>query len=354
MIGKDGMAGLGKFEKLEPTGMLWFLDYRKQYSRTPWIRLALKLVKRFGCSAFLTKNEAGEVMTCRNYDFPHKDAEGEVTGQNIVLRFHPKGGLESLCVADAALLKRLKLPFFKGSPESSGLGKIPYRLLPFICMDGMNEKGLTVSILVVDLKKGETKTCQKEPGRKAMVITELLREALDTCSDVEETIRLAEQVNLIGALRIEAHLFVADAAGASAVLEWRHDQLQVIRTNAVTNFYVGSDDAEDSYLKGKLKEKYIPAPQYTHPYRYGYGHGYERFRRIAEDLEAHLTGTDPYETVMSKEEGFRTLEKVSQEYEHNDITSFTQYSVIYNHTKRTAELCLARNYSKVYSFTLES
>lgn len=347
------MAGFGSFKKLEPTGMLWYLDYRKQYRRSPGIRLALKLVKRFGCSAFLTKNDAGEVMTCRNYDFPHKNAEGDVTGQNIVLRFHPKDGLESLCVADAALLKRLKLPFFKGSPEGRGLGKMPYRLLPYLCMDGINEKGLTVSILVVDLKKGETKTRQREPGRETVVITELLREALDTCSDLEETIRLAERVNLTGALRIEAHLFAADASGASAVLEWRHDRLQVIRTNAVTNFYVGSDDAEDCYLKGKLKEKYVVPPKFTHPYRYGYGHGYDRFRRIAEDLEAHLTCADPYETVMTEEEGFRTLEAVSQEYEHNDITSFTQYSVIYNHTKRTAELCLAGNYSKVYSFSLD-
>jgi len=338
--------------KLNPSGTLWFLDYTMQYRRSPFIRTALTFVKKFGCSAFLTENENGDVMTCRNYDFPHKDANGDVTGQNVVLKFHPKGGYESLCVADAAMLKRLKLPFFKGTPECGVLGRIPYKLLPYLCVDGMNEKGLTGSILVVDLKKGETKTLQRDPGKKNFLITELLRETLDTCADVEEAIHLAESINLQGALRIEGHLFVTDAAGASAVLEWRYNQLSVIRTNAVTNFYVGYDDAEDCWRKGKLKERFVKPPKYTREYHYGYGHGYDRFKGIAEDLEAHLVSREPYRTVMSKEDGFKILAKVSQEFEYSDITSFTQYSVIYNNTLKTADLCLGRDYTKTYSFQI--
>jgi len=355
-IGRFQMADKGSIKnirKLHPAGTLWFLDYTMDYQSSPFVRTALEFVKKFGCSAFLTENENGEVMTCRNYDFPHKDANGDVTGQNVVLRFHPKGGYESLCVADAAMLKRLKLPFFKGTPESGPLGRMPYKLLPYLCMDGMNEKGLAISILVVDLKKGEEKTSQKTPGRKIVLITELLREALDRCASVTEVIRLAQNVNLRGALHIEAHLFVTDETGASVVLEWRHQNLQVIRTNVVTNFYVGYDDAEDCWRKGKCKERFILPSKYTLEYHYGYGHGYDRFKGIAEDLEAHLESAQPYRTVMSKEECFKTLEKVSQEFEYSDITSFTQYSIIYNHTKRTADLCLGRDYEKVYSFSVK-
>ena len=74
-------------------------------------------------------------------------------------------------------------------------------------------------------------------------------------------------------------MFVTDDSGSSAVLEWRNNTFIVTYTDMITNFYVAFDDAEDCYLDGGLKEKFIAPAENPFNYRFGYGHGYERFSR---------------------------------------------------------------------------
>jgi len=221
-------------------------------------------------------------------------------------------------------------------------------------MDGMNEKGLTASILSLDTKEGEHAACQNEEGKDPVEITELLRYTLDCCATVEEAVELAGRYNMIGMAGWDFQLFVTDADGNSAVLDWRYDTLNVTYTNAATNFYVSSDDAGDIYnWKGELKGKFVLPAEKTYEYHYGYGHGYERFNAIAEALEAHIVTPEPYYTEMTDEEAMNILAAVSQDYDGESATSYTQYSVLYNNTQRSLDISVMRDYEKVFSFKLD-
>ena len=100
-------------------------------------------------------------------------------------------------------------------------------------------------------------------------------------------------------------MFVTDAAVNSAVIESRNGEATVVETDVVTNFYVGSDDAADSYRNGKLREEAVKLVDENGEPRYwfGYGHGYHRFTTLASQLEMHRdTNADAYRTQMTEVE----------------------------------------------------
>ena len=53
----------------------------------------------------------------------------------------------------------------------------------------------------------------------------------------------------------DCHLMVTDAAGRSVVIESRNSEISVIPSDICTNFYLGSDDMENYYRNGKLREE---------------------------------------------------------------------------------------------------
>lgn len=340
--------------RVDEDGALYYCEYTGDYYHNAIAALPVKFLRKKGCSAFLTHNTAGDVLTARNYDFPHTDTEGNITGLNMVVRLSPEGKYSSVNLADAAWVAILGIPYGKGAPDSGKSAKLPLAILPWLCMDGMNEKGLTASILSLDTKEGEHAACQNEEGKDPVEITELLRYTLDCCATVEEAVELAGRYNMIGMAGWDFQLFVTDADGNSAVLDWRYDTLNVTYTNAATNFYVSSDDAGDIYnWKGELKGKFVLPAEKTYEYHYGYGHGYERFNAIAEALEAHIVTPEPYYTEMTDEEAMNILAAVSQDYDGESATSYTQYSVLYNNTQRSLDISVMRDYEKVFSFKLD-
>ena len=164
-------------------------------------------------------------------------------------------------------------------------------LLPYLCVDGINEKGVSVSILKLDVKEGETPVDQQEPGKVAIGHSVLARYILDNCATVEEAVALAKEYNIRNTGDMDFHLFVTDATGASVVLEWRYNQLTVTDTNAVTNYYVGYDDAEDRFKDGVCTEKATPLVNTVREYHYGYGHGYHRLTGIVSAVERYIDFT---------------------------------------------------------------
>lgn len=329
--------------RLDEAGTLYSMDYVGDYDR-PLLKLPIRFLKGGGCSAFAAHNTDGEMLTCRNYDLAHKDKDGNITGLNIVLRLTPRGKYRSVCVADGAWISSIGLPYYAGAPDEPLMPKFALAFLPYLCMDGMNEKGLTVSVLALDTPEGEKAVYQTEPGKPEAVITELLRYMLDDCATVAEAEQKASQYNMVNILNRDYHLFVTDADGNAAVFEWRYNTLTVTRTDIVTNFYVNSDDAADCYQGGQLKEAFPGAEAAHRGYRYGYGHGYGRFNTLA----AGLKGFEKKSAVlrpawsnaeMSETEAWKLLKAVSQTYT-GALTSYTQYSAIYNSTDGTLVLRL--------------
>ena len=118
----------------------------------------------------------------------------------------------------------------------------------------INDQGLCVSLLRVDIKEGD------QPAKLPVASSMLLRYMLDDCENVDEAIQKTKTGILLPEDWQDCHLMVTDASGRSVVIESRNSVISVIPSDICTNFYLGSDDMENSYRNGKLREEPMKTP----------------------------------------------------------------------------------------------
>lgn len=341
----------GKLTRLDEDGYLYYLDYAKDYYSEEVLKeLESSGATKPGCSAFFTHTLDGKPLTCRNFDKLHQTSAKDPTptGLNVVLHCALPGKYESIAVGDAVYCNESNPLLTRGGPDTDGFSADMVDTIPYQCMDGMNEKGLAVSILMVDIKEGD------EPTRIVAGPSIMLRRLIDDCANVDEAIAYVNSSDLKPSDWQSCHLFVTDASGKSAVIESRNGKASVIETDVVTNFYVGSDDIADSYRNGKLREEAVKlVDENGEPrYRFGYGHGYHRFTTLASQLEMHRdTNADTYRTQMTEPEALVMLQSVAQN-EHTTAagTSWTQFSCLYRNVARTVSVWSFQNWQVSYSF----
>lgn len=337
--------------RLDEEGYLYYMDYTMDYYG-PEVMNALKEGGFIdaGCSAFFTHDPEGNPITCRNYDYPHRVSEEDrtLTGLNVVLHCKPEGKYESIAMADAVWCGEQNPLLQKGGPDLPGFDIHLLDVLPYQCMDGINEKGLCVSILRVDIKPGE------QPARMPIGSSMLVRYMLDDCANVPEAIRKVDTAIVVPEDWQGCHVFVTDADGRYAVIESRNGIVSVIESDIVTNFYLGSDDIEDYYKNGNLCEEAVRiTDEYGNAtYSFGYGHGYHRFVTIAGQLERYQdTESEERRTVMPRAAALVILQSVAQNpYTNASGISMTQYSAIYDNVHQTMEVWPYQNYQKSWIF----
>ncbi|MDD6050146.1 MAG: linear amide C-N hydrolase [Clostridiales bacterium] len=349
-------ASLDSITRIDKAGLLYEMHCDYAYDGNPVINMLLNKFGQYdaGCSAFTTWNETGECfLTARNYDYRHKDPDGAYTGLNVAVHCAPEGKYKSLGIADACWLSLAGGAYYAGVLDDGTTDTSLAVLLPYLCVDGINEKGVSISILKLDVKDGETAVDQQESGKIAISISVLARYILDNCATVEEAVAMAQKYNIRNTAGMDFHLFVTDATGASAVLEWRYNQLTVTDTNAVTNFYVGYDDAEDRYKDGVCTEKAAKLDNTVREYHYGYGHGYHRFTGMVSALERYIDFTqEGYMTKMTPAQAMRILSVAAQD-PGTEATSMTQYSVIYDAQHGSATVWLGQDYETSYNLSIQ-
>ena len=350
------IASLDTLRRVDEAGLFYEMTCDYDYDGNPLFKTLLSQFGQYdaGCSAFTTWNETGDCfLTARNYDYRHTDPNGAYTGLNVAVHCAAEGKYKSVGIADACWLGLAGGAFYAGVLDDGSTDTSLAVLLPYLCVDGINEKGLTVSILKLDVKEGETAVDQQEPGKAAIGHSVLARYILDNCATAEEAITLARAYNIRNTGGMDFHLFVTDATGASIVLEWRYNQLIVTDTNAVTNYYVGYDDAEDRYKNGVCTEKVDRLENTVREYHYGYGHGYHRLTGIVSAVERYIDFS--LETCISKmtqTQAMRILSVAAQD-PGTEATSMTQYSVIYNAQDLSATVWLQQDYGTAYPLTLD-
>ena len=340
--------------RLDDDGYLYFMDYTNDYY-SPEILDAMREIGYIdpGCSVFFTHNAAGECISCRNYDYPHRVSKEDrtLTGLNIILHCKPEGKYESIAVADAVWCGESNPLLQRGGPDQEGFDVNLLDILPYQCMDGINEKGLYVSIQRVDIKEGD------QPARFPAGSSMLLRFILDDCANVDEAIRKTETGIIVPEDWQGFHFMVSDTTGRCVVIESRNSVVSVITSDICTNFYLASDDMEDYYRNGVLREEAVKMTDEdgTPNYHYGYGHGYHRFVTILGQLERYRDTTrEEYYTIMPESAALVILQSVVQNsYTNASGISMTQYSVIYNNNKKTVEVWPFQNYSKSFVFDVE-
>ena len=350
-------ASLETLERIDDDGYMYEMDCDYDDCNNPTL---LKITEEYGiydagCSAFVTFNETGDsVLTARNYDYKHTTPEGEITGLNVAIHCSPEGKYRSIGIADAYWLDYEKGTFCSGVLDDETTDISLLALLPYVCMDGINEKGVSVSILKLDIKEGEEPVyIQKVEGKTTIGHSVLMRYILDSCASVGEAVALAEEYNIVGAFGMNFHIFVTDANGDSVVLEWRYGKMYVTDVNVVSNFYSGFDDAEDYYKNGVLVENVVRLDSTVKEYRYGFGHGYHRLTGIVSALERYIDFTeDEYITKMTKSQAMHILSVAAQD-PGTEATSMTQYSVVYDTKNCSAVVCMHQDYDSVYTITLD-
>ena len=377
---------VGRFSKSMATlrredgrGLLYHMDYTADYYK---LLPALNIAVNAGCSTFVTKNMKGEPVMGRNFDLRHfrdnvETAPTDMTGLIVAVHTdNPRAKYRSVSFADAFWLDAKGGSFYEGVLDDGKKDISMALLLPFLCMDGVNEKGLAVSIMhlptenrwdeteyvdyesLTDIQKRSAQLLtepgqlpdrlfykaksgsyaintadkkawkaykdfavwQKDKGKKTAFHPILMRMMLDGCETVEEAIRLARTVNIKSPARdSDYHVLVADAGGSSVMLEWVNNELKIAPAFHGANFYLCRED------------------------RYGYG--FERDAVMSASMAKYANGM-PEQTVM------RTLAVAAQDCRDDSDVGFTQWSAVYNLAQHSVKLCIHMDYDTVYEYSV--
>ena len=247
-----------------------------------------------GCSAFLTESPDGDYLVGRNLDLPGSDT--------LALFTHPKGGYASISTVSTNIISVGKK---NGISPTSLKGRMALLLSPYMCLDGVNEKGLTVSLL--DQGPRETHMDTENPE---LIVSLAVRLLLDKAATVDEAVALLEKHDMHSVRFLTQHIFIADKSGNSVIVEWFHNQMKVVKYHVCTNFRMSSEEA--------------------------YAGQCERFDYLANALDL--------KKINTVEESMSLLEGVKQ----NSAGTHTVWSVVFNLNDFNADYAVNMNYDKVY------
>lgn len=265
----------------------------------------------FGCSAFGITATNGNNIMGRNYDFKKNTSA-------MLVKCSPKGYYKSIAFA---ALNNVKAD----EPLSSLSKKLATLTAPFICLDGINEKGVSIAVLVVDSDPVFQKT------EKDNIFTTLaIRLVLDRAATTDEAIELLKQYDMFASSGRDYHFYINDASGNGKVVEWDCEsetrELVATSVDVVTNFYTIYADKVLPNQKNGM-----------------YGHGKERYDAIKEVL-AEQEGNYTYTTAWD------ALKVAAQDPSEDEVTSNTQWSIIFDNTNLTAEIVIRRNWDDTHKY----
>lgn len=178
----------------------------------------------FGCSTLSVSSPEGARIFGRNFDW------GACT--TLIVQTQPKSGYASVSTVNMDFLN-LGLNL-----SESAFVRLMSAAAPYAPMDGMNEKGLCVAVLMIEDRPG----FQQDSEKPDLTTTTAVRLLLDKAADVEEALALLEQYDLHASAGMMVHFAIADAAGRSVAVEYIDNEMSVVETPVVTNFYLTSGE----------------------------------------------------------------------------------------------------------------
>ena len=319
-FGIDGQAKLTQFVGA------YLMDTKKGKS--------MSLKYDVGCSAFAAPDKStGNFLMGRNFDFNHWDEDSNrIDIPVIVVHTAPKGGKKSVSFVDGKFVD-----YNKGFYTTKGNDLSMLMALPYLLLDGINEDGFAISVLKLDGKP----TRQTKSSKKTIFTTVAMRMLLDRASTVKEATAMLDNYNMcMDTDTASYHFFMADATGDYAIVEYtgknvninHPENMEVLRDNdtlrCVTNFYVSPTMLETEFGGYSL-------------------HGRDRYKDLRAGLLKHNYNVTPSQAL-------ELLKIVAQgPYDDKSSTGFTQWSQVYNLTKRHLTLNLTREWDKTFEFGIE-
>ena len=267
----------------------------------------------FACSTFNARTPEGNYLLGRNFDYKKAPC--------TVCWTAPEKGYKSVSIIDTT--------FFIHGTEHFSLksAKKHHRVMgaPYMAMDGINEKGLSIAVLEI-----KSKATKQDTGKKPIITTVAIRAALDKCATVDEAIELFAGYDMHDSLFINYHYQLADAEGNSAIIEYVNNKMHVIRQQnkddclILTNYFLteGGDNHD--------------------------GRGYDRYNRIRKQLKQN-------EGIICENEAMNLLSRCTLDYRHKLLKHpvITLWSAVYNCSEKSILLCAGMNYEKKYRFSVD-
>ena len=288
-----------------------------------------------GCSAFACPDgTSGNFLMGRNFDFNHRDPDTKERVMIPLIAVHtaPAGGKKSVSFVDGQFVKYDSGFYTKKGNDLSMLMALPYLLL-----DGINEDGFAVSVLKLD----GLPTAQSDSPNKKIFTTVAMRMLLDRASTVKEAKEMLKDYSMyMDTDSASYHFFMADAKGDFAIVEYTNPdtQLNPNRMEALT----GNDTLRC------VTNFYVSPNMYATPHGMRHSlHGKERYDSLRAGLLRH-------NYKMTPEEALGLLKVVAQGPDgYQGSTGFTQWSEVFNLSKKTVSMSILREWDKTFHFKVE-
>ena len=254
------------------------------------------------CSAFTFKDSGGRRYMARNFDYKANPV--------LLLVTSPEKAYRSISTVNLNCL---------GFNAENSPDMLDMRLFgaPYFPGDGVNEKGISVSLLQVNFSRKS-----KESSKSTIGVYAAVRLILDYADSVDKAVELLDGYNMYFDQSLMAHIFVADKKGNSELIEFVDGETHVIEN--FTPYQIASNF--NSYEERFDSDGYVYPLQYTRwlrnsggksPYESEYS-AYIRYDFMRDTLY-NASG------ILTVDEGFKLLENVAS-------PSDLQYSVVYNMT----------------------
>ena len=288
-----------------------------------------------GCSAFACPDgTSGNFLMGRNFDFNHRDPDTKERVMIPLIAVHtaPAGGKKSVSFVDGQFVKYESGFYTKKGNDLSMLMALPYLLL-----DGINEDGFAVSVLKLD----GLPTAQSDSPNKRIFTTVAMRMLLDRASTVKEAKEMLKDYSMyMDTDSASYHFFMADAKGDFAIVEYTNPDTQ-LNPNRLEELS-GADTLRC------VTNFYVSPTMYATPHGMRHSlHGKERYDSLRAGLLRH-------NYKMTPEEALDLLKVVAQGPDgYQGSTGFTQWSEVFNLSKKTVSMSILREWDKTFHFKVE-
>ena len=260
-----------------------------------------------GCTAFVSRNEEGDIIYARNFDFLYAPF--------LQVYTNPDNGYVSVSTVNLSFAG-----YGEGNLPSSGISFQNFLTLatPFLPFDGMNEKGVCIALLAVP-----EVWMIDDPDKITLNTTTAIRLVLDKAATIDEAVELLRKYNIYFSGDVTCHFLIADATGKSVIVEYYDNGLQVVESD--TDYQIASNFIAYHGLN--------------------IGEGYTEFDRY-DAVEKVLQNNNTV-TVEDCEKLLNTVGIYDGE------TDKLQWSVVYNLTDKTGRIWPYRDTGEAWDFTIK-
>ncbi len=260
----------------------------------------------FGCSTITAQDADGRFLFGRNFDWNTCDA--------MVVLSYPGNAYASISTVNMDFIRQ-------GAGSAAGIvlkaEEVKTIAALYAPLDGMNEKGLAVSVNMIQ----DSATIDQNTDKPDITTTTAIRLLLDKAGTVEEALELLGQYDMHASMGMMVHLAIADASGSSVAVEYIDNEMIVIETPVVTNFYLAEG------------EKHGIGTEQSH----------ERYEILMNCLEEN--------PVIDKVGVRNALDQVSKD-NFGEFES-TEWSIVFHLGEGKADYYHRENYTQGYTFSIE-